>query len=456
MESVDGGQTYLTEELPVLLHRDKEVICVKKQFKARVLVSMASLACLLLATFSLASAKTKYDLEGKTVSFGLHGGLVDLFNSPEMMDRRAQAEKEFNCKIQVLEIKWDGYEEAITKRVMSGDSRYDVYTALGTGYLVKLMGKRTLLPLDKYLPKEYLSNRPSIAKGLMENARYRGSVYAFVTGSPIGIDMMQYVAYNKGIFKSAGLPDPYELYTKRQWTWKTFTDLAKKLTKDTDGDGKIDRWGLDILPTMSLVLSNDGRYVRNVKGRLTFTADEKRVLEALNQMDAWQQAGIFKGWGPEAFKNRQIGMLYLEHWVLRDQLNPATGSWKVDFDFGIVPMPMGPSATGYRASLLLSNYAALPANSAKPKELIALVNALYPAESLIDATKESFKQWAPNREAYGVLLDSITKWTPATDPYFGLIADGWGNFKRGDKDWSSYLASIKQEKQALLDDMFNK
>jgi hypothetical protein len=102
------------------------------------------------------------------------------------------------------------------------------------------------------------------------------------------------------------------------------------------------------------------------------------------------------------------------------------------------------------------NYACLPANSAEPGALIALVNALYPCEQLIDGTMESFRQWAPNRESYEVLVDSITKWEGATDPYFGLVADGWGGFQRGDKDWSSFLASIKPEKQGALDDIFGK
>jgi len=43
-------------------------------------------------------------------------------------------------------------------------------------------------------------------------------------------------------FKEAGL-DP----AKPPATWAEFLDYAKKLTRDTDGDGKIDRWGVGII-----------------------------------------------------------------------------------------------------------------------------------------------------------------------------------------------------------------
>lgn len=46
------------------------------------------------------------------------------------------------------------------------------------------------------------------------------------------------VYYNKSLFDAAGLD-----YPKAGWTWDDFMATAKELTKDTDGDGKIDQWG---------------------------------------------------------------------------------------------------------------------------------------------------------------------------------------------------------------------
>ncbi len=51
--------------------------------------------------------------------------------------------------------------------------------------------------------------------------------------SPVGI------FFNKGLFDKFGVPYPPE----DEWTWDQFAETVKKLTKDTDGDGKTDVWG---------------------------------------------------------------------------------------------------------------------------------------------------------------------------------------------------------------------
>jgi len=45
--------------------------------------------------------------------------------------------------------------------------------------------------------------------------------------------------YNKKLFKAAGISAPPK-------TWSEFVDDAKKLTKDTNGDGKPDQWGIAV------------------------------------------------------------------------------------------------------------------------------------------------------------------------------------------------------------------
>ena len=44
--------------------------------------------------------------------------------------------------------------------------------------------------------------------------------------------------YNKAMFDAAGVAYPDDT-----WDWAKLVDAAKKLTKDTDGDGTMDQWG---------------------------------------------------------------------------------------------------------------------------------------------------------------------------------------------------------------------
>jgi multiple sugar transport system substrate-binding protein len=71
----------------------------------------------------------------------------------------------------------------------------------------------------------------------LEMCRYKGKLYCL----PDNLDPVV-LMYNTEHFKQAGLnPD------QPPTTWEQFLDYAKKLTRSTRGDGKIDRWGVGIL-----------------------------------------------------------------------------------------------------------------------------------------------------------------------------------------------------------------
>ncbi len=80
------------------------------------------------------------------------------------------------------------------------------------------------------------------------------------------------VYYNKKLFNQAKVPLP-----KKGWTWSQMVDKAKKLTKDLDGDGKTDQYGLgveaSIIRLAPLVWSNGGEIVNSQKNptRLTLS-----------------------------------------------------------------------------------------------------------------------------------------------------------------------------------------
>ena len=71
----------------------------------------------------------------------------------------------------------------------------------------------------------------------MESFNYRG----FQGGLPWdGGPMLMY--YNKDLFDEAGIPYPND-----DWTWNDFRAIAKKLTMDKDGDGRVEQYGTNLL-----------------------------------------------------------------------------------------------------------------------------------------------------------------------------------------------------------------
>jgi len=69
---------------------------------------------------------------------------------------------------------------------------------------------------------------------LFESVRYKDNYYG-LPGSALGFVLV----CNKDMFDAEGLKPPK--------TWSEFRDVAKKMTKDTNGDGKMDQWGLVLL-----------------------------------------------------------------------------------------------------------------------------------------------------------------------------------------------------------------
>jgi len=51
--------------------------------------------------------------------------------------------------------------------------------------------------------------------------------------------------YNKKLFDDAGVSYPPVAANDKNWNWNTMVEKAKKLTRDTNGDGKIDQYGVN-------------------------------------------------------------------------------------------------------------------------------------------------------------------------------------------------------------------
>lgn len=68
------------------------------------------------------------------------------------------------------------------------------------------------------------------------------------------------VYYNRDLFTAAGVPEPVA-----DWTWDDFLSAAKGLTRDLDGDGSIDQYGLGVEASLfrlaPFVWQNGGRIV---------------------------------------------------------------------------------------------------------------------------------------------------------------------------------------------------
>lgn len=101
------------------------------------------------------------------------------------------------------------------------------YNPTIAGQLVEL---GALLPLDEMLEKSPI--KAEIDPTLYASMRYNGKIWSvpFATNN-VGI------FYRPSLFEEAGI-------TELPRTWEEFGQVAKKLTRDTNGDGRTDRYGM--------------------------------------------------------------------------------------------------------------------------------------------------------------------------------------------------------------------
>lgn len=186
-----------------------------------------------------------------------------------------------------------------------------------------------LQKMEDFFPGDF--DRDDILDVMWETATYDGVVWTMPSAAS---NLVLY--YNKDLFRAAGL-DPEQPPT----TWDELLQIGRALTRDSDGDGRIDQWGLD-MP----LLANTG----NVYPWIAFL---------------WQAGGeLFNEDNTRAAFNSEEGIATLAYWqeLLEEgviTLSPPANGWDMGvfgmqlassarlnlyattlpFEFGVAPMP---------------------------------------------------------------------------------------------------------------------
>ncbi len=126
---------------------------------------------------------------------------------------------------------WTEYWTKLQTEVASGTTP-DV-VGMVSMYSQQYIRQGTLLPLNQYIEREPEVNVEDFWPRIMDAYRWEGDTYAF----PYDLSTVL-IMYNKNMFDEAGVPYPVD-----EWTWDEFVDACTKLTKDTNGDGKVDQFG---------------------------------------------------------------------------------------------------------------------------------------------------------------------------------------------------------------------
>ena len=112
-----------------------------------------------------------------------------------------------------------------------------------------------LQPLGPYLEASDAIAMDDFYPVTLDAFRWRGELMCI----PQNISSLV-VYYNRDLFRAAGVPEPTD-----DWTWDDFLAAAEALTRDTDGDGVTDQYGLGVEASLfrlaPFVWQNGGRIV---------------------------------------------------------------------------------------------------------------------------------------------------------------------------------------------------
>lgn len=278
----------------------------------------------------------------------------------QLVAKFQESNPDINVKVEVAD--WDSYWNKLRVQTVGGDAP-DVFAMDGPIY-PDWQSRGTLLNLQPYLDAS-----PGALDGI-----YPGplSTYKLADGYyGLPRDFQTIVMfYNKAMFDDAGIAYPDE-----SWTIEDFRTAAKTLTRDTDGDGKTDQWGVstevwDMEPFWGpMVYNHGGDVISSDYSSTLMTGDKAREAFAFIDKMVTEDHSIMSdeeldSYGYDGFLAGVAAMTFSGHWVI-----PAYN--ELDFDWEVAPFPSGPAG---RATLVNSAGIVIGAHTEHPDESWEFVN----------------------------------------------------------------------------------
>jgi multiple sugar transport system permease protein len=300
--------------------------------------------------------------------------LTDWADLDEMpLDRRAIAEfKRLYPHIDVLYEPSPGrqYEEKILT-ALAADEPPDVFL-LDSKLIPTFTNKRILLDLAPYIQQLGIDTAQWFPNAL-QIARRGPSLFAFPKGfTPLML------FYNKTLFDQAGIPFP-----RQDWSWDDYLSIARKLTRDMDGDGTIDQFGAAFSNYfyfwIAWVWTAGGDVVDPTGQRATGTLNSRTTESALEfLLDLPKRHGVAPNAGSwvqsektginvQLFMNGKIAMILDGHWRLPRFLRQIEAG---KLNLGVAPLPRYPGSG--RVNVMYESGWSVPVNSKHPKEAVML------------------------------------------------------------------------------------
>jgi ABC-type glycerol-3-phosphate transport system substrate-binding protein len=369
--------------------------------------------------------------ESDTITVLLPGYTADdkASNANIMADLFTQATGK---KVQFVTATWDTADwQGKLLASIASNTPYDGFYTSNADYPL-MYTKKYVQPITDYVP---------IDKDLMNIQamdtffKYNDAYYLAVAKDGVSPYIM---FYNKTMISENGLDDPYQLYKEGKWTFDKMAKMANEVTKDTDGDGINNIWGLaTYYPSAFLGMNYTSAMTFDSNGKFKTNLDSPALIHALEMVEkAYSTDGFAGGGGSNVeaafMQGTHLFMLDVE-WGYSTIMNGSKDK-PLGFEWGYVPMPNGPDNPDGYTQTSCGGYSIV--NGTKnPYTMGAFIsmNIYYSSNPIETPTYEVPKEYTDlcdklvQKPFYSLYYDSIVK---GASDILG-VAMGGGNIATG-------------------------
>jgi|GEM_PF-939304 len=176
----------------------------------------------------------------------------------------------------------EDFRKLVATELMSGKGP-DIVEMDGLPYK-KYAESNTLANLSEMIEKDKSFDIKNYKQNIIDAFRYKGDLFVM----PINFGFSPFVA-NKTILEKEGIK-----IDDSKWTWKDFLEIAQKITRDTDGDGKPDQYAMEKMSPediFGMIFDTEYNNFINLENR-TCNFDSPEFINLLKFVREFSEKGV--------------------------------------------------------------------------------------------------------------------------------------------------------------------